>query len=574
MKKRSFLGVIILTLAILLVPSYKVNADTPLEFTCNEKVADGEILECKLTYEASKTATVKSLSGSLVLSNSFTLDHIEYHELYNYSDTNPENLHFQCASNSGIPTTDALIMVYLKANVKDTKTSDQVRLKVSTIDGSMGSESNISLTSNVIKLERKNENRLATLKVNVNDGLLTPTFDSEVLEYSLVTEAEELTISATTKDPAAKVEIEGSSSDLVTLDYGNNNIIVKVTAQDGTVKKYKIIATRKDNRNDNTKLQLLSVDGKKVALKDNNSNYKVDVPYETKEANLLYATASSTSKVEVEGSEELKIGENNIIIIVTSEKGTVEKYYLTINRLKEIKSDDSSIKKLEIMNVEDSNFTFRSDNHNYTVKVPKKVNKLILNVELNDLKSKYEITGNEDLENYSKVLIKVTAEDESTTTYTILVEKAESSNLVLVLVILIIVLIGIVVAIVFVLTKKNKKDKNDGNNDSKKEGTNKEDKKEDDSRVVFTDPGDEVIKDEPIIEEPKEEKKEEVIVFTDPDEEKEEQEDTTDLEEHDKKEDTKEFVIKRPIGLDNPEFEEDKTELENPEFSEDNPNFE
>ena len=49
---------------------------------------------------------------------------------------------------------------------------------------------------------------------------------------------------------------------------------------------------------------------------------------------------------------------------------------------------------------------------------------------------------------------------------------------------------------------------------------------------------------------------------------------------YEEKEDTKEFVIKRPVTLDNPEFEENTVKLENPDFiekdtnSEENPNFE
>ena len=572
MKKRNFLGGILLTIAMLLVPSSIVEADSPFELTCNDKAANGEIIECKLEYVGSNSETINSLRGTLELSSIFTLDTADFNKSFDNPEINKSNLAFTATSTDGVSTSDTILTFKLKTSVKDsTKTSDQVKLKISTVDGSMGSSTNHNITSNVIKLEIKDENRLSSLKVS--DGTLSPSFDSDTLIYSLKTEEDEITITATPKDTLATVEINGKSSSTVKLDYGDNKIEIKVTAQDGTTKTYTLKVERTDVRDDNTKLQLLSVDGKKISLKTNNYNYTVDVPYTTEEANLLYAASSSTSTVEVKGSETLKVGENNIIIEVTSEKGTVEKYYLTINRLKEIKSDDSSLSKLEILNVDDVNINFRSDNHNYTIKVPKKLEKLILNVEPNDSKATYEIKGNDDLENFSKVLIKVTAEDESTTTYTILIEKQESNNLMVILIILILVLIGIVVGIVLILkNKKNKNDKNNQNNIPENK-VEEQPKKEESSVVVFTDPGDEVIKDtqEVVTSEP-EEKKEEVVVFTDPDEKSEEL--------NEEKEDTKEFIIQRPVTLDNPEFEENKVQLENPDFTEkdmnneENPNFE
>lgn len=565
MKKRSFLGVILLTLTMLFIPNYVVKADSAFEFKCDNTIANGEIVECKLEYAANNTGKINSVRGALELSSTFTLDHFEFHELFDQrAEANSANLNFTAVSNSGVPTSDTILKVYVKANVKaDGKTSDQIKLRISTVDGTISPETNANLTSNVIKLEIKDENRLSSL--TVSSGTLSPSFNSDILEYSLTTGEEELTLTPKTKDSLATVEINGKKASTISLEYGENDVNIKVIAQDGSVKTYKLSVIRKDNRNDNAKLQLLSVDGKKISLKDNNYNYTVDVSYETEDANLLYAASSSTSTVEVSGDEKLKVGENSIIITVTSEKGTTQKYYLTINRLNEIKSDDSSIKKLEILNVDNLDFNFKSDNHNYMIKLPKNVDELKFNIELNDPKAEYKITGNENLENYSKVLIKVTAEDESSTTYSFLIEKKESNNLMLILIILIVILVALIIGIILVVKNRNKNNKNDK---KPKENINNNEK----SKLV----------DNITMNEPPKKDENNMIVFTDPDEEKEDankeepKEESIDLE----KEDTKEFVIKRPANLENPVFEDDKIKLENPEFTEkdinneENPNFE
>ena len=579
MKKRSFLGVIILILVALLVPSSVVKADTPFDFICDDLAVNGETIKCELKYMASTTGTIKSIKGSVELGSNFTIERFEANSLFDNQSSNKENLTFQHTSSDGVPVTETLVTVYLKTTMSDAaKSTDQVKLLISTVDGTINSETNIKLSSNVIKLERKDENRLSSL--SVSSGTLKPSFSSDVLEYNLITDEEELTLIPTTKDKQAKYEIENSTGNKVALEYGENIVSIKVIAQDGSVKTYKLIVTRKDNRNDNAKLQLLSVDGKKIALKDGNYNYTIDVPYDTEDANLLYAASSSTSTVEVTGNEKLVIGENRITLTVTSEKGTggvgsVVVQLVTINRLNEIKSDDSSIKRLEILNVDNLDFDFKSDNHNYMIKLPNKVKQLEFKIELNDEKATYEVTGNENLEDYSKVLIKVTAEDGSTTTYSFLIEKKASNNSLLpVLIILILILIALIAAIVFVIMK-NRKNKDNNKNDK----NNKETKE---TNATSDDKKSKLIDNITLTEMPKKDENN-MMIFTDPDEPKkeepvviEEKEETIDEE----KEDTKEFVIRRSEPLENPEFEDDKIKLENPEFvekdinNEENPNFE
>ena len=67
---------------------------------------------------------------------------------------------------------------------------------------------------------------------------LTPVFDKDVTDYTATAlcDTETLTVSATAEDASALVEGTGQQ----TLHSGDNQILVKVTAQDGTAKTYRI----------------------------------------------------------------------------------------------------------------------------------------------------------------------------------------------------------------------------------------------------------------------------------------------------------------------------------------------
>ena len=484
MKKRSFLVSIIIVLICLFTLNIDVKAESMAYFLkCPEEVTKGKVFSCDVYIQTNSSAKVTNITGSITQNSTILLDHYEKGKYI----TNEKIVYhsFNYTSDEGVPNGETIFKVYVKVD-KNTKYQEEyLQLFINEIKLKDGSTtSNIDLKSNKITFltnPNPESSECHLESITVSDGTLSPNFDMDKLEYSLTTEKDELTITAKPLDNVAKVEISNIIDNKVKLNIGKNNINIKVTAEDGTEKVYKLTITRNEtkkeepttnNKNDNTKLQLLSVDGEKIQLKDNTFNYSIDVPYETSNANLLYAASSSTSKIDITGSENLKVGENSIIIKVTAESGTSSKYYLTINRANEVKSNDSSIKKLEVLNAD--SFNFSSDNQNYIIKVPKKVDKLKLNIELTSSKATYDVTGNENLKNNSKVIIKVTADDGSTTTYSLLIEKNKTDNLMTILIILIAVLIAIIVGIVVIITNKKNKDKDNNKSSSKIELDNPE----------------------------------------------------------------------------------------------------
>ncbi|MEF3306771.1 cadherin-like beta sandwich domain-containing protein [Paenibacillus sp. GYB003] len=89
--------------------------------------------------------------------------------------------------------------------------------------------------------------------LTLSDGTLAPAFNGGTTSYSatVANSVYSLTVTPTTADPNATVTVNGTPvasgmpSQAISLNVGNNEVTVTVTAQDGTKKTYTIVITRK-----------------------------------------------------------------------------------------------------------------------------------------------------------------------------------------------------------------------------------------------------------------------------------------------------------------------------------------
>lgn len=182
------------------------------------------------------------------------------------------------------------------------------------------------------KPDESNEKGLKTLEIT-GDYELTPAFSKDVTEYSLTVGADvdSLEINADAIDENAKVEITGNDNLLM----GENTIEIKVTAEDGTVRTYKINVTKGEEQASTLLLSELTIDGYTLNPAFSSEIYQYTLNIDDPTITSLNINAKSNMEsavIEIAGNNELKLGENIITILVKSEDGTdVTTYQITVN---------------------------------------------------------------------------------------------------------------------------------------------------------------------------------------------------------------------------------------------------
>lgn len=179
---------------------------------------------------------------------------------------------------------------------------------------------------------RSNNNYLSELKLS--EGKIT--FDKEKTSYKItvLNNVEKIDVTAKTEHAKAKYEINAPKK----LVVGKNEIIIKVTAENGSNREYKIIVDRKaDNEviSGNTKLSSLGVNG--YSLNFNSEIYEYNLKIASEDSLIInYQQEDETSDVIISGNENLKNG-SVITISVTAEDGNNQIY--KINIIKEEKNN-------------------------------------------------------------------------------------------------------------------------------------------------------------------------------------------------------------------------------------------
>lgn len=160
-----------------------------------------------------------------------------------------------------------------------------------------------------------------------DNTLKTVTVDGENIEISnqmnYKTKNEKIDILVETNDSRASYNIDDQS-----LKVGVNIINIKVTAENGDVKNYKLVVNR-EKLSSNTNI--------KIVVDDNEINFTlgkadIDVSSDAKNLNYKYELEDENSKVVVDGDKDLKSGENLVTFTVIAEDGTEAKYELKVNK--------------------------------------------------------------------------------------------------------------------------------------------------------------------------------------------------------------------------------------------------
>ena len=308
---------------------------------------------------------------------------------------------------------------------------------------------------NVVRKEKiSTENTLSKLTIegyNIN-------FDPNKGEYNLTVEnnVDKINISSVLKDNKSSY-VESYEPGSKNLNIGLNQLEIKVKAENGSIRTYKINITRKKEvkSNDNY-LTDIETDVGDINFDKKTEEYKMTVSYDTDKIELNTKSSSNKSKVEISGNDDLKVGDNEITIKVTAEDGSVREYKIIVTRKEKdiILSNNSYLKELIIDNY-DINFDKEKYKYNITIKKEKK---LTIKAITDDKNANVVIKNNDNLEKNSVIEIVVTAEDSSTSIYEIKINKKEKKKIDYSIIVIIIEFIIILGFVIYSIVKKKKSD--------------------------------------------------------------------------------------------------------------------
>lgn len=226
-------------------------------------------------------------------------------------------------SESGIVKIYALNIIR-KESINNNPSNDNV-------DNSNNNSSNGNIDNSnnnqVVENEKSNNNYLN----NIKSDKFNLEFDRniEVYQVTVPYDVESIGFEYENDDSKSVVEMVGNEN----LKVGNNDIIFTVTAEDGSVREYKIIVTRKEENeavSNNSKLRDLMVSGYSLNFDSNKYDYILKIKDE-KKLDILYTKDDIGSSVKIEGNENL-VNNSIITITVTAEDQTTSTYKIKVKK--------------------------------------------------------------------------------------------------------------------------------------------------------------------------------------------------------------------------------------------------
>lgn len=257
------------------------------------------------------------------------------------------------------------------------------------------------------------------------EGELFETFEKEKLDYNLKVQedVEQLTLEIETEDKEATYEVIGNE-DFV---YGENKVIIRVTASDGlSTRDYNLNVYKQPSLETRCDLTQITVNKGELtpSFDANILVYEVNLPYEEDAIKVSATSLDNTATITGTGEYSLNVGLNVVTIKVTSTTNEEKVYQVRINRAQSINANLSS---LDIQNHTISP-EFNPLITQYIVET--KLSELVINAIPEETGATCEIIGNKNLQKgTNQVVIRVTAPDKKTIKdYVLKVTKTGSDN--------------------------------------------------------------------------------------------------------------------------------------------------
>ncbi|WP_222429929.1 cadherin-like beta sandwich domain-containing protein [Paenibacillus cremeus] len=289
--------------------------------------------------------------------------------------------------------------------------------------------------------------------LTLSQGTLTPTFASGTTSYtaSVANAVASVDVTPTLADGTASVTVNGSAvtsgnAKTVNLNVGANTITVLVTAQDvTTTQSYTITVTRAASSNADLSNLTLSAGTLTPAFAFSTTSYTTSVGNSVYGITVTPTVADSTATVKVNGTAvtsgiasgaiNLNVGTNTITVLVTAQDNTTKTYAITVTRAASSNADLSNL----TLSAGALTPAFASSTTSYTTSVGNSVYGITVTPTVADSAATVKVNGTAVTSGTASgtinlsvgsntITVLVTAQDNTTKTYTITVTRAPSSN--------------------------------------------------------------------------------------------------------------------------------------------------
>ncbi len=324
------------------------------------------------------------------------------------------------------------------------------------------SESGSTKTYTIVITRIDNRETINTLaSLSLSAGTLSPGFNSSTTSYtaSVSSSIKTVTISSTLNGQSSSY-VSGYGPRSVSLNYGVNKVLVKAKSESGSEKTYTINITREDDRDTNNYLSEIILSNGTLVFSKTTEKYTVNVLNEIESITIDATTDSDTSKVTGTGTKKLKVGENVVKLVVTAENKKTKTYTLTIVRAKEGVSELSSNNNVTGISITNHSINFDTNVKTYAVTLGEEEKSLDISVTTEDTNAFVTVSGNQNLQNGSVVLIRITAQNGEVNEYKVNITKdvaqsTDSGKMVKTIIAIVSILI-IIAGVIFIAIKNSK----------------------------------------------------------------------------------------------------------------------
>ncbi len=189
---------------------------------------------------------------------------------------------------------------------------------------------------------------LKSLRVDT-EGII-PTFDKNVKQYYLNVQntINNIDVLAIAENPNSSIEITGNTD----LKNGLNVISIKVVSEDKTQENiYNINVTKTANLDTaNTNLETLAIENVLLNPPFDNTitHYDIEISNSTTQLNILAVPENENASTSISGNNDLKEGNNQILISVTASNGFTKKDFVINAYKRNIQEEEQFINEQEM----------------------------------------------------------------------------------------------------------------------------------------------------------------------------------------------------------------------------------